>query len=99
MLTTLPGWRLLADMTLLAACGRLFSVPFYTLIQARSAPGQRSRMIACNNIMNAVFMAAGAGATAGLAAAGLDAMRVLALSAGANLLVALWLFRVRPDER
>ena len=55
-------------------------------------------MIAANNIMNALFMVAGAGAAAALAAAGLDAPAVLHIAAVANLLVALWIVRILPHE-
>jgi hypothetical protein len=41
-------------------------VPLYALIQLRSAPEQRARIIAANNILNALFMVCGALAAAGL---------------------------------
>jgi acyl-[acyl-carrier-protein]-phospholipid O-acyltransferase / long-chain-fatty-acid--[acyl-carrier-protein] ligase len=98
MIGTPAGWRMLADLTLLAACGGVFSVPLYAIIQEASVPEQRSRMISANNIMNALFMVAGSGATAALAAAGLDAPAVLRVAAGANLLVAMWIFLVLRRE-
>lgn len=91
---TPAGWRLLADLTLLAACGGIFSVPLYAIIQEAAPPDSRSRMVAANNIMNALFMVIGAAAAAGLAAAGLNAPRTLVAAAAANLLVAGWLFTV-----
>ena len=33
-----------------------YIVPLYALIQARSEPARRSRVIAANNILNALFM-------------------------------------------
>ena len=90
------GWRMLADLALLAACGGMFSVPLYAIIQERSAPDGRSRMIAANNVMNALFMVGGAGAAAGLAALGWDAPGVLKIAALANLLVAIWIVRILP---
>jgi hypothetical protein len=83
---------MLADLTLLAVCGGVYSVPLYALIQEAALPAQRSRMIAANNIMNALFMVAGSGAAAGLAAAGLDAPGVLRVAAGINLLAAVLIF-------
>jgi acyl-[acyl-carrier-protein]-phospholipid O-acyltransferase/long-chain-fatty-acid--[acyl-carrier-protein] ligase len=82
------GWRMLLDLTLLAVCGGVFSVPLYAIIQEVAAPAQRSRMIAANNIMNALFMVTGSGAAAGLAGAGLDAPGVLRVAAGVNLAAA-----------
>jgi hypothetical protein len=88
---------MLADLLLLAMCGGVFSVPLYAIIQDRSEPKLRSRMIAANNIMNALFMVAGAGVAAGLAAAGADAPTVLTIAAAANLAVALWIVRLLPQ--
>jgi len=90
---SLAGWRILADLFLLAACGGVFSVPLYAVIQHRAAPAERSRMIAANNVMNALFMVFGAGAAAGLAGLGLDAPTVLLIAAGANGFMALGIWR------
>jgi MFS family permease len=88
------GWRMMADLFLLAMCGGAFSVPLYAVMQHTAARAERSRMVGANNVMNALFMVAGAAAAAGLAAAGLDAPAVLLVAAGANLLVVAWLWRV-----
>jgi acyl-[acyl-carrier-protein]-phospholipid O-acyltransferase/long-chain-fatty-acid--[acyl-carrier-protein] ligase len=97
-LTSFAGWRMLADLFLLAACGGVFSVPLYAIIQEKSAASERSRMIAANNIMNALFMVAGAGAAAALAAIGLTAPSVLHIAAIANLFVAIWIVRILPHD-
>jgi acyl-[acyl-carrier-protein]-phospholipid O-acyltransferase/long-chain-fatty-acid--[acyl-carrier-protein] ligase len=97
-LDSFAGWRMLADLFLLAGCGGMFSVPLYAIIQDRAAPSERARMVAANNIMNALLMVAGAGAAAGLAAAGLRAPAVLRIAALANLLVAVWIVRMLPQD-
>jgi acyl-[acyl-carrier-protein]-phospholipid O-acyltransferase/long-chain-fatty-acid--[acyl-carrier-protein] ligase len=89
MIATLAGWRMLVDLALLAASGGVFSVPLYAIIQEASSPRQRSRMVAANNIMNALFMVVGSAVAAVLATAGLDAPAVLLIAAGANLLVTI----------
>lgn len=53
-------WRLLADIALLGLFGGLFIVPLYALIQTRSERSHQSRVIAANNIINALFMVASA---------------------------------------
>jgi MFS family permease len=88
------GWRMLANLFLLAACGGVFSVPLYAILLRQSGGDERARMIGANNVMNALFMVLGAGAAAGLAALGLDAPAVLGLTAAVNLLVAVWIWRV-----
>ena len=35
------GWRMIVDLFLLAACGGVFSVPLYAIIQDASAPSER----------------------------------------------------------
>lgn len=63
LLHNLYFWRIVADVTLLGIFGGLYSVPLYALIQKRSVPKARSRIIAANNILNALFMVLGAVAT------------------------------------
>src|SRR5207249_3926476 len=51
-------WRVMADLGLLSLFAGLYSVPMYALIQLRSQPTHRARIIASNNILNALFMIA-----------------------------------------
>jgi hypothetical protein len=51
-------WRVLADLALLSLFAGIYSVPMYALIQMRSQPTHRARIIAANNILNALFMIA-----------------------------------------
>jgi hypothetical protein len=54
-----PGhWRVMADLALLSLFAGLYSVPMYALIQLRAQPTHRARIIAANNILNALFMIA-----------------------------------------
>ncbi|MBN8874187.1 MAG: MFS transporter [Rhodospirillales bacterium] len=94
MVSSWWGLRVLGDLLVLAAAGGLFSVPLYALMQDAADASRRSRTIAANNVINALFMVAGAGLTAALATAGLDAPAVLQAAAGANLCVAIGLARV-----
>ena len=54
-------WRVAADLVLIGLFGGFYIVPLYALIQERSDPAHRSRIIAANNILNALFMVASAG--------------------------------------
>lgn len=49
-------WHLLASLVLIGVMGGLYSVPLYTLLQTAAPEASRSRMIAANNILNALFM-------------------------------------------
>lgn len=57
----LSHWRILLDIGLIGICGGLYIVPLYTLIQTRSQKSHQSRIIAANNILNALFMVISAG--------------------------------------
>ncbi|WP_154224068.1 MFS transporter [Marinicella rhabdoformis] len=50
------AWRVCLDLMLIGVFGGLYIVPLYALIQERSDKGCVSRVIAGNNIINALFM-------------------------------------------
>ncbi|AUM01188.1 MFS transporter [Pseudothauera hydrothermalis] len=92
-----PGtWRILFDLVMIALCGGLYIVPLYALVQSRSAPAHRSRIIAANNILNAAFMVAAAALGAGLLAAGFGVAQIFLITALLNAAVAFWLYTLVP---
>lgn len=91
-------WRALLDLALLAICGGLFSVPLYAMIQERSEPGSRSRMIGANNIANALVIVVGSVITTVLVRAGMSAPWIITLVAWVNFLVVIWMIRVWPRD-
>ena len=52
------GLRVLADLILVGVFGGFYSVPLLAYIQVRTPPEYRARVIAANNILNALFMVA-----------------------------------------
>ncbi len=52
------GWRSAFDLFATAFCGGLYAVPLNAIMQHRASPPKRSRVIAANNVINAVFMIA-----------------------------------------
>ena len=84
----LAAWRLLGDLVLTAVFAGLYVVPLYALLQQRADPAHRARVIAANNVLNALFMTTAAALAAALLGAGLDIKSLLAGMAAANLLVA-----------
>lgn len=54
-------WRMSTLLALVGLGGGLYSVPLYTLMQLASREDRRARMIAANNILNALFMILAAG--------------------------------------
>ena len=93
-----PGhWRVMADLFLLAMFGGFYSVPLYALIQSRCEPSHRARIIAANNILNALFMVAASIMAAVLLHAGLTLPQLFLLTAILNALVAIYIYKLVPE--
>lgn len=93
-----PGTlHVLFDLFALGLFGGFFIVPLYALMQLRSAPAHRARIVAANNIVNALFMVVGAGAAAGLLGGGLSIPALFAVAALGNAAVAVYIFRLVPE--
>ncbi|WP_241303768.1 MFS transporter [Burkholderia stabilis] len=90
-------WRILADLFLLAMFGGFYSVPLYALIQSRSAPTHRARIIAANNILNALFMILSAVMAMGLTKAGVDIPGLFLVTALLNVIVAAYIYLLVPE--
>jgi MFS family permease len=71
--------HILGDLTAMGIFGGLYSVPLYALMQNRSDPKVRSRIIASNNILNALFMVLGSVMMMGLVSRGWEISEVLLL--------------------
>jgi len=93
-----PGhWRTLADLFLIGVFGGFYIVPLYALVQSRSEPTHRSRIIAANNVLNALFIVAAAGIAIGLLAAGLSIPQLILVVALMNAAVAVYIYGLVPE--
>lgn len=93
-----PGmWRVLLDLGALGLFGGFFIVPLYALVQLRSNVEFRARIIAGNNIMNALFMVVGALAAAVLLGAGLSIPALFGVAALCNAAVAIYIYKLVPE--
>ena len=93
-----PGsLHVLFDLFAIGLFGGFFIVPLYALVQMRSSPAHRARIIAANNIMNALFMVVGAGAAAGLLSNGLSIPALFGVAAVCNAAVALFIYGLVPE--
>ena len=90
-------WRVMADLALLSLFAGLYSVPMYALIQLRSVPTHRARIIAANNILNALFMIVSAVAVGALLKAGVTIAQVFLITGLLNALVAGYIFLLVPE--
>jgi len=93
-----PGsWRIIFDIVLLGIFGGFYIVPLYALIQSRSASSHRSRIIAANNIINALLMVLSALLAIGLLNAGLSIPQLFLVVALLNALVAIYIYTLVPE--
>jgi 1-acyl-sn-glycerol-3-phosphate acyltransferase len=90
-------WRVMADLGLLSLFAGLYSVPMYALIQLRSQPTHRARIIAANNILNALFMIASSIIAGVLLKLGLTIPQIFLLVGLANAVVASYVFMLVPE--
>lgn len=90
-------WRIMLDLAAIGLFGGLYIVPLYALIQYHAAPDHRARVIAANNILNALLMVLSALVTMGLLALGASIPLIFGLIALANIVfAALVLSRLAP---
>lgn len=94
-LATSAGWRVLADLLVLAIAGGIFSVPLYGVLQTATDPAGRARAIAANNIVNAGFQVAAVLAIGAAVARGASVPAVL-LAAGLTVVLLVPLLRRLP---
>ena len=90
-------WRVMADLALLSLFAGLYSVPMYALIQMRSQPTHRARIIAANNILNALFMIASSLIAGAMLGAGCSVPQIFLFTGLANAVVAFYIFLVVPE--
>jgi len=90
-------WRILVDLLLIGMFGGFYIVPLYALVQSRSEVGHRSRIIAGNNILNALFIVAAAVFAIALFKAGFTIPQMFLVTALLNALVAIYIYTLVPE--
>ena len=91
------GRRIAVDLFMLALFGGFYTVPLYTFIQQRSDPHVRSRVIAANNILNALFMVAASGFLMLLYAFNISYLQIFLILALLNVAVSAYVYTVIPE--
>lgn len=93
-----PGnWRVIVDLLMIGVFGGFYIVPLYAIIQSRSAPENRSRIIAANNILNALFMVGSAGLGIGMLSIGLSIPELFLIMAALNVVAAVYIYTLVPE--
>ena len=92
------NWRIIADLLMIGIFSGFYIVPLYALVQQRTTPSHRSRVIAGNNILNALLMVTSAiFAMFLLGNAGFTIPQLFLVTALLNLLVAAYIFSIVPE--
>ena len=91
------NWRLILDFFLIGTFGGIYIVPLYALIQARSNLKRRSRVIAGNNILNAILIIFSALYAISLLKTGLTIPQLFLVTAALNACVAIYIYTLIPE--
>jgi len=91
------NWGILFSLFMIALCGGLYSVPLKSIMQTKAEPSQRSRVMAAENIINALFMVAAAIISALLLFIGFDILDLFLIIAISNIFVAIYISTILPD--
>jgi 1-acyl-sn-glycerol-3-phosphate acyltransferase len=91
------NWRVMLDLTLLGVFSGFYVVPLFAFVQARTPRAQLSRVIAGNNIINALLICIASGFGLGLSMLGLEAPQIFLAAALLNIAVAVYIFTLVPE--
>jgi acyl-[acyl-carrier-protein]-phospholipid O-acyltransferase / long-chain-fatty-acid--[acyl-carrier-protein] ligase len=97
-LTLAQNWRVSFDLTAVAVAAGVFIVPLYALMQAKSESQHRSRVVAANNVWNALFMVGAGLGSAVMLKLGSSVTDIFLVVGVANLVVALGCWRLRKHR-
>lgn len=94
---TVGSWRVLIDLVLIGLFGGFYIVPLNAMVQRRSNPHHRARIIAANNILNGLFMVASTLVTVGMLSSGFSIPQIFLSLAILNAIVTSILFMLLPE--
>lgn len=92
------AWWILASVLGIGVFGGFYIVPLYALIQSRTAEHERARVVAANNILNALLMVASAlVAILLLSVVGLSIPQLFLVVSLMNVAVSAYIFSIVPE--
>ncbi|PZP24150.1 MFS transporter [Pseudomonas kuykendallii] len=92
------AWLILGDVLGLGVFGGFYIVPLYALIQSRTREDERARVIAANNILNALLMVLSAIVSILLlTVAGLSIPQLFLVVSLMNIAVNVYIFKIVPE--
>jgi 1-acyl-sn-glycerol-3-phosphate acyltransferase len=91
------SWRVALDLTLIGVFAGFYVVPLFAYVQARTPRDRLSRVIAGNNILNALFICLASGFGLALGMLGFTAVQIFLAAAVLNVAVAVYIFTIVPE--
>jgi 1-acyl-sn-glycerol-3-phosphate acyltransferase len=91
------SWRIVLDLTAIGVFAGFYVVPLFAFVQSRTPRERLSRVIAGNNIINALLIVLAAVFGLVLGRLGMDAATIFLLAALLNVLVAVYIFTLVPE--
>jgi 1-acyl-sn-glycerol-3-phosphate acyltransferase len=93
-----PGaWRVAMDLTMIGAFAGFYVVPLFAFVQSRAPRERLSRIIAGNNIVNALLICAASAFGIGLTMLGLSVPTIFLITGLINIAVAVYIFTLVPE--
>ncbi|AVP88168.1 acylglycerophosphoethanolamine acyltransferase [Candidatus Phycorickettsia trachydisci] len=97
-LAKLESWHIMLNLMLFSTLGGIYVVPLYTIVQSLSLSDERARMIAANNLMNAIFIMGSAILIGALLYIGCSISFVILILSLLNLMVAGYIYAFLPAQ-
>ena len=91
------SWRIAFDLSMIGVFAGFYVVPLFAFVQARTPRDRLSRVIAGNNILNALLICLAAGFGLLLGALGFTAVQIFLAAAALNVAVAAYIFTLVPE--
>jgi 1-acyl-sn-glycerol-3-phosphate acyltransferase len=91
------SWRIVLDLTAIGVFAGFYVVPLFAFVQSRTPRDRLSRVIAGNNILNALLIVLAAGFGLMLGSLGMGAAWIFLVDALLNVLVAVYIFTLVPE--
>ena len=98
-ISQIHNWRILIDLFCLASIAGIYAVPLFAVIQYYATPSHRARVIAANNLYNAVFMIASSLSLSILFLLNFTVPMIILSISIANIGVALYILKLTPEVR
>lgn len=96
-LETAYGWCVFLNIVMIGIFGGFYTVPLYSLIQTRTEKEYISRVVASNNMLNALFMVINAGVVMLLLGAGMSIPELFLTISVVNAIVSLYIYAQVPE--